>query len=105
MIDHRLKFPYLDKKGPDRKKFYTYRQWLDRYKQYTKRKYEMKIGPLITTETMTGTDEWNTKEKNMQQDVSRAIGPQAMHQITRSEYRKDRENTKIDKLIKLYNRY
>ena len=33
------------------------------------------------------------------------MGPKATHQITRSEYRTDPDNSEIDKLIKLYNRH
>ena len=53
--------------GLDGKRNYNYRRWPDRFKQYTKRKYEIDMGPLIEEEPMTGTDEWKTKEK-IQQD-------------------------------------
>ena len=53
---------------------------------------------------MTGTD-WNTKEEKIQQDFLWALGPQATHQIPRSEYRTDSENNEKDKLFELYNRY
>ena len=77
---------------------------LDRFKQYTKRKYEIDIGPLFTGETMTGT-EWKTKEEEIQQDFLWALEPETTHQITRSEYQTDPDIIKTDKLIKLYNRY
>ena len=47
MTEYRIKIPCLDKKGIDVKRIYNYRQWLDRFKQYTKRKYEIDIGPLL----------------------------------------------------------
>ena len=86
------------------KKIYNYWQWLDRFKQYTKRKYEIDIESLIKEETMTGT-EWNNKEATIQQDFLWALGPEETHQITRSEYRTDPDNIKIEKLIKTYNRH
>ena len=105
MTDDRIKLPYVDKKGLDGQRFYKYRQWIDRFKQYTKRKYEIDIGPLIKEENMPGTDEWNSKQEKIQQDFLWALGTEATQQITRSEYRTKSDNIKIDKLIKLYNRY
>ena len=104
MTDDRVKLPYLDKKGLDGKGIYNYRHWIDRFKQYTKRKYEIDIG-LTKKENLTGTDKWNTKQEKIQQDFLWALRTKARHQITRSEYRTDPDNIKIDKLIKLYNRY
>ena len=54
---------------------------------------------------MTGTDEWNTKQENIQQEFLWALGLEETHQMTKSEYRTDPDNIKIDKLIKLYERY
>ena len=53
---------------------------------------------------MTGTNKWNTKQKKIQQDFLWALGPEATHQITKSDYRTDPDNIRIDKLIKPYNR-
>ena len=93
MTDDRIKLPYLDEKGLDGERIHNYRQWIDRFKQYTKSKYEIDIGPLIK-EYMTGTDERNTKQEKIQQDFLWALGPEATHQITRSEYRSDPDNIK-----------
>ena len=55
---------------------------------------------------MTGTNKWNTKQtEKIQQDFLWALGPETTHQIARSEYQTDPDNIRIDKLIKLYNRY
>ena len=104
MTEDRIKLPCLDEKGIHRKRIFDYQQWLDRFKQYTKRKYEIDIGPLFKEETMTGT-ECNTKEEKIQQDFLWALEPEATRQITGSEYETDPDIIKIDKLIKLYNRY
>ena len=53
---------------------------------------------------MTGT-EWDVREEKIQQDFPWALEPEATHQIRRSEYRIEPDKFKIDKLIKLYNRY
>ena len=55
MTEDRTKLPCLDEKGIDGKRSYNYQQWLDRFKQYTKRKEEIDVGPLIRDETMTET--------------------------------------------------
>ena len=102
MTDDRIKLPYLDEIGLDGKRIYNYRQGLDRFKQYTKRKYEIDIRPLSKEETMAGTNEWSTKEEKIQQDFLWALRPKATHQITKSDYRTDPDNIKIDKLKKNY---
>ena len=94
----------LDEKRTDGKRIYNYRQWLDRYKQNTKTKYEIDIRPLIKEKTMTGAD-WNTKKEKLQQDFLWALGPESTHQITQSEYQTDPDNKKIDILIKLHNKF
>ena len=80
MAEDRIKLPCSDEKGLDGKRIYSYRQWLDRFKQHTKQKNDIDIGPLIKEETITGT-EWNNKEK-IQQDFLWALGPEATHQLT-----------------------
>ena len=70
-----------------------------------KRKYAINIGTLTTGENMPGTDEWNTKQEEIQQDFLRALTIEAVHQIPSSEHLTDPDNIKIDKLINLYNRY
>ena len=55
MAEDRTKIPFLDEKEIGGKRIYNYWQRLERFKQYTKRKYEIDIGPLIK-ETMTRTE-------------------------------------------------
>ena len=40
----------------DRKEIFTSKQWLERFRQYTKRKYKMDIANLIRGEEMTQAD-------------------------------------------------
>ena len=54
---------------------------------------------------MTGTNDWNTKEEKIQQDLLWALGPEKMHQTTKSEFRTEPDNIKTDKPLKLCNRY
>ena len=69
MTKNRIQMPYLDKKGKriDGKRIFNYRQWLERFKQYTRRKYNIGIGPLIKYETIIEI-EWSTKEEMIQQE-------------------------------------
>ena len=91
--------------GTRQEKNYYYRQWLDRFKQNTKRKHEIDIGPLNKEDPKTGSAEWNTQEEKIQQGFLSALRPEATQQITRIEYRTEPDKNKIVKLLKLYNRY
>ena len=62
MTEDRIQTPSLDKNGIDGKRIYNYRQWSERFEQYTKKRYDTDIGALIKEKTMTGT-EWDTKEE------------------------------------------
>ena len=48
--------------------------------------------------------ECDAKEKKIEQDVLWALGPEATHQITRSEYQTEPNKIEIDKIMKQYNR-
>ena len=63
MTEDRIQLPCLDETGVEWKHIYGHQHWLERFKQYTKRKYNTVIGPLIKQETITES-EWNAKEKN-----------------------------------------
>ena len=90
MTEDRTKLPCLKEKKPDGRCFFTYRSKLDKFKQKTKWKYEIDVGPLIKEETITGTGR-KTKEDTIQQDFLWALGPKSLHQITSSENRTDLE--------------
>ena len=74
MTGDRIQIPCLDVKAIDGKRIYKYQQWLDRFKQYTKRKYNIDIGLLIKEGTFTET-EWNLREKHTT-TLSLGIGTQ-----------------------------
>ena len=44
----------------------------------------------------------NAKQEKIQQGFLWALGPEARHQITRSDYRTDQDNIRQDKTIKIY---
>ena len=88
----------------DGKKIFTPKQWLERFRQYTKRKYKMDIAELIRGEEMTQ-NEWATKENQIQDDFIWGIGPEALYQLTRAEYKTDPDKIAIKDLIRLFNEY
>ena len=54
-------------------------------------------------DALTETD-WDVKEQKIERDFLRALGPEATHQITRSEWRTELDKIKVDKLLNLYSR-
>ena len=48
---------------------------------------------------------WNTVEKEIQEDFIWGVGPEAIYQITRAEYKTEPDTIPIDKLIKHFNQY
>ena len=63
MTTEKLTVPYLEEKTPDGKPAYTPKQWIERFKQFSKREHKMGITPLLKGEEMTATD-WTTKKTN-----------------------------------------
>ena len=88
----------------DGKKIFTPKQWLERFRQYTKRKYKTDIAELIRGEDMTQAD-WATKENQVQDDFMWGIGPEALYQTTRAEYKTEPDKIAIKELIRLFNEY
>ena len=73
----------------DGKKIFTPKQWLERFRQYTKRKYKTDIAELIRGEEITQTD-WATNENQVQDDFVWGIGPEALYQMTEQNTRPSR---------------
>ena len=88
----------------DGKKIFTPKQWLERFRQYTKRKYKTHIAEMIRGEDMTQAD-WATKENQVQDDFIWGIGPEALYQMTRAEYKTEPDKIAIKELFRLFNEY
>ena len=104
MSTERITVPNREEKTPDGKPVYTPKQWLDRFKQFSKRAHKIDITPLIKGEDITETS-WATKEKQIQEDFIWGLGPEATYQITRAEYKRDPDTIAIKELIRLYLEY
>ena len=86
--------PNLETKATDRNPVFTPRQWLERFKQFTKREHKIDITPLL-----------KGKEQAIQEDFIWGVGPEALFQITRAEYKTDPDSIKNKDLIRLYTEY
>ena len=85
----------------DGKSIITPKQWLERFRQYTKRKYKIDIAELIRGADITQNG-WTEKENEIQEDFIWGIGPEALYQMTRAEYKTDPDKIKIKDLIRLF---
>ena len=94
----------LETKATDGNPVFTTRQWLERFKQFTKREHKMDITPLLKAEDITDSG-WGAKEQAIQEDLIWGMGPEALFQITRAEYKTDPDSKKIKDLIRLYTEY
>ena len=83
---------------------FTPRQWLERFRQFTKREHKIDITPLIKEKDITDS-EWPGKEKPIQENFIWGVGPEALYQITRAEYKTEPDSIKIKDLIRLFTEY
>ena len=88
----------------DGKKIFTPKQWLERFRQYTIRKYKMDIAELIRGEKITQND-LATKENQMRDNFVCGIGPEALYQMTRAEYKTEPDKIAIKGLIRFFDEY
>ena len=90
--------PNIETKATDGNPVSTPRQWLERFKQFTKREHKIDITPLLKGEDITDSG-WGAKEQAIQEDFIWGVGPEALFQITRAEYKTDPDSIKIKDLI------
>ena len=96
--------PNLETKATDGNPVFTPRQWLERFKQFTKREHKIDVTSLLKGEDITDSG-WGAKEQAIQEDFIWGMGPEALFQITRAEYKTDPDSIKIKDLIRLYTEY
>ena len=94
----------LETKATDGNPVFTPRQWLERFKQFTKREHEIDFTPLLKSEVITDSG-WGAKEQAIQEDFIWGVRLVALFQITRAEYKTDPDSIKIKDLIRLYTEY
>ena len=96
--------PNLETKATDGNPVFTPRQWLERFKQITKREHKRDITPLLKGEDITDSG-WGAEEQAKQEDFSWGVGPEALFQKTRAEYKTNPDSIKIKHLIRIYTEY
>ena len=93
--------PYFETVGPDGKKIYKPKQWIERFRQYIKRTERIDIIELINEQPVTITG-WGTHEEKVKEEFLWALGPNALNEMTKSAYGENPTEMKIDRLIQLY---
>ena len=96
--------PNLEAKATDGNPVFTPKQWLERFRQYCKREPKIDIAPLLKGEEITEA-EWTGKEQAVQGDFIWGVGPEALCQITRAEYKTEPDSIKIKVLIRLFTEF
>ena len=94
--------PNLEAKATDGNPVFTPRQWLERFRQFCKREHKIDITPLMKGEEITN---WSGKEKTIQEDFIWGVGPEALYQITRVEYKTEHDSIKTLDLIRLFTEF
>ena len=70
----------------DGKRISTSKEWLERLRQYTKRKYKIDITEMIRGAEMTQNG-WTDRETEIHEDFIWGMDPEALYQMTRAEYK------------------
>ena len=96
--------PNLETKATDGNPVFTPRQWLKRFKQFTKREHKTDITPLLRGEEITHSG-WAGEEQAKQEDFVWGVGPEALFQITLEEYKTVPDSIKIKDLTRSYTEY
>ena len=96
--------PNLEAKATDGNPVFTPKQWLERFRQFCKREHKIDIAPLLKGEEITDTG-WTGKEQAIQEDFIWGVGPEALYQITRAEYKTEPDSIKIKDLIRLFTEF
>ena len=96
--------PNLEAKATDGNPVFTPRQWLERFRQFCKREHKINIAPLLKGEDITDTG-WTGKEQLIQENFLWGVGPEALYQITRAEYKMEPDSIKVKDLIRLFTEF
>ena len=83
--------PNLEAKASGGNAIFTPRQWLERFRHFAKREHKVDIAPLMKGEDIT---ERSGREQLIQEDFIWGVGPEALYQITRAEYKTQPDNTR-----------
>ena len=96
--------PNLEAKATDGNPVFTPRQWLERFRQFCKPEYKIDMSPLLKGKDITDTG-WTGKEQLIQENFLWGVGPEALYQITRAEYKTEPDSIKVKDLIRLFTEF
>ena len=99
----RKNVPNLEAKATDGNPVFTPKLWLERFRQFSKREHKINIALLIKEEEITPNC-WTGKEQAIQ-DFTWGVGPEAVYQITRAEYKTEPDTVNIKDLIRLFTEF
>ena len=81
----KTQLPYLEDTGLDSNKLYTPKEWTERFRHYKKRIHNIDIKQILTDDTVSTGDPWDTKEREIRQDFIWGAGQSAIEIITKGE--------------------
>ena len=96
--------PNLESKVTDGNPVFTPRQWLEMIRQFCKREHKIDITSLLKGKNITDAN-WKRKKQAVQEDFIWAVGPEALYQITRAEYKTEPDSIKVKDLIRLFTEF
>ena len=96
--------PKLEAKATDGNPVFTPREWLERFRQFCKRKHKIDITPLLEGEEKTDTN-GTGKEQATQEDFLWGVGPEALYQIIMAENKTQPDSIQIKDLIRLFTEF
>ena len=91
----KIPVPYFEAIGPDGKKIYKPKQWIERFRQYIKRTEKIDIIELINEQPVTITGWESHHEEKVKEEFLWAIGPNALNEMTKSAYGENPTEVKI----------
>ena len=94
----------LEAEATDRNPVFTPRQWLERSRKFYKRELKIDIAPLLNGEDITDTG-WTGKEQLIPEDFLWGVGPEALYQRIRAEYKTEPDSIKMKDLIRLFTEF
>ena len=80
---------------------FTPKELLERFKQLTTPQRKIDIIPFKIVEDITDSG-WTGKKQTIQEDFIWGVGPEALFQITRTEYETEWDSIKINDSFRLY---
>ena len=102
MSTDKIPVPYFETVGPDGKKTYKPKQWIERFRQYIKRTEKIDIIELINEQPVTIAGWEINHEEKVKEEFLWALGPNALNEMTKSAYGENPAEMKIARLIQLY---